>query len=149
MGNMFDKCSLLIFLALFYFSCTTCNECPADLTARFRFVDTLRNEIYADPTLVSIEDLNGGLYALTRDALEEDTFYLVDFKPLALDMAKPDTVLAKQNGALIDTIFIHYTFSEDSDCCTNNLKVGRLDFAKSDAARRIKPNYSIYDIIVD
>lgn len=149
MRNIFFKLFVFCFLALGALSCEKCNECSTDLSTRFRFVDSLRNEILTDPTQVSIVDFQNNEYPVLREIVEMDTFYLVDFRPLTPELESPDTVLFTYSNALVDSVEVDYTFSSDSRCCNNTLTVGRLVFFNRDAARRILPNYFIYDIIIE
>ncbi len=148
MRNTFLKLIVFSIMAASALSCEKCNECSSDLSARFRFVDSLRSEILTDVSQVSIVDFQNNEYPVLREVVEADTFYLADFRPLTPELESPDTVLLIYNNALVDSVEVDYTFSSDSRCCTNTLTVGRLVFFNRDAARRILPSYFIYDIII-
>lgn len=149
MRNTFFKLVVISFFTLGALGCEKCNECSNDLSSRFRFVDTLRNEIFKDPDLVSIIDFQANDYPIIREANETDTFYVADFRPLTPELESPDTVLVFYNNALVDSVEIGYTFSSDSRCCTNTLTVGSLNLFNRNAARRIRPAFPIYDIIIE
>lgn len=149
MQNIFLKLLIIVFFAVGAFSCEKCNECSNDLSSRFRFVDTLRNEIYVEPDLVKIIDLENNDYPIIREVVQTDTFYLADFRPLTPELESPDTVLLLYNNNIIDSVIVNHTFSSDSRCCTNTLMVGSLFFFEKNAAKRILPAYYIYDIIID
>ncbi len=140
---------VLFLLALGFSACEKCEECSADLSARFRLVDSARTEILTDLSQLTIQDLEGNIYEAIRQGDEIDTFYLVDLAPLSLELESPDTLIMSYSNALIDTVDVGYSFSSDSRCCTNTFIVGRLTFFNRDAARRIRPNYSIYDVIIN
>ncbi|WP_350111137.1 hypothetical protein [Fulvivirga sp.] len=106
-------------------------------------------EILDDPALLSIIDFNNNSYTIERDIVEEDTFYIADLSAISIELERPDTVLFTYDNLLIDSVAIDYVFSSDSRCCQNTLKVNRLNFFNRDEARRIKPNFSIFDIIID
>lgn len=131
------------------FGCEQCSECSNDYEARFRFVDSSRTEILKDVNSLSIVDFNGYNYLVKREASETDTFFVASFVAPTSDTESPDTVLFLYDNALIDSVGIDYTYSSDSRCCNNTFLVGRLNFLNRNAARRIKTEYSIYDVILD
>jgi hypothetical protein len=148
MSKIFSNAVVLLFLALSCMCCSKCDECHNDLSAKFRFVDTLRNEINKDVSLVEIVDFDGNSYPVERSIIEEDTLYSTDLLTL-FETENPDTVLFSYNHQLIDTVAVNFTFSSDSRCCSNTRKVGKLTFFNRQAARRIKPLFSIYDIVIN
>lgn len=129
--------------------CEKCNDCTNDFQARFRFVDSTRTEILKDVSSLSIIDFSGNNYSIEREATQTDTFFVANFTAPVVDPDNPDTVLFLYNNTLIDSVAVDYSFSNDSQCCTNTFQVGKLNFLSRDAARRIKPEYSIYDVILD
>ncbi|MEQ8926223.1 MAG: hypothetical protein RLO81_10450 [Fulvivirga sp.] len=147
--RLFFKLVVLFGCVSVFSGCESCDECSNDLSARFRFVDSNRMEILDDPALLSIIDFNNNSYTIERDIVEEDTFYIADLSAISIELERPDTVLFTYDNLLIDSVAIDYVFSSDSRCCQNTLKVNRLNFFNRDEARRIKPNFSIFDIIID
>ncbi|QSE95888.1 hypothetical protein [Fulvivirga lutea] len=147
--NLLFKLFVLFGCASAFSGCESCDECSNDLSARFRFVDSNREEILDDPTLLTIIDLNNNSYTIDREVVEEDTFYVANLSPMNMEFESPDTVLFTYDNMLIDSVAIDYTFSSDSRCCQNTLKVNRLNFFNRDEARRIKPGFSIFDVIID
>jgi hypothetical protein len=130
-------------------ACSKCDECASDFSARFRFVDTLRQEINEDPSLIEVSDLFGNLYEVEREELEADTFHVVNLFAISTEFDNPDTLLIKYNNTFIDTVDVGYTYSSDSRCCTNTLTVGKLEFFNKTTTRRIKPEFTIYDIRIE
>lgn len=139
---------VLLMLALGIFACEKCEECSADLSARFKFVDSTRVEIFSDPGQLSIIDLNGNSFSFERTATDLDTFYVADFRPLSVEIESPDTVLMIYSGGLVDTVNVQYTFSSDSRCCKNTLTVNRLNFLNRDVARVLKQEFIIFEAII-
>jgi hypothetical protein len=148
MRNIFSTVVLLL-LALILSSCSTCNDCYNDLSTRYRMVDSTRNELFKDINLIEVKDLDGNLYLTEREVLDTDTFYVTNLSALSIELEKPDTILIIYNNMLIDSVNVGYSFSSDSRCCTNTLKVGSMQFFNRGAAKRIKPLYYIYDIVID
>lgn len=140
---------VLLSLAIGISSCEKCEECAADLSARFRFVDINRDEIFADQNELIINDFSGLTYPALREATETDTFYIIDLRPQSVEFESPDTLLFRYSGALIDTVDVQYTFSSDSRCCKNTLTVNRLNFLNRDVARVLKPEFNIFDVIIE
>ncbi len=146
-----DKYGLIIVLLLVLglVACSKCDECPNDFSTRFRFVDTLRQEINKDPSLIAFSDLIGNTYEVSRVELEEDTFHIVNLMAISTEFDNPDTLLLRYNGTFIDTVGVGYTYSSDSRCCTNTLRVGKLEFFNKTSTRRIKPEFTIYDVRIE
>lgn len=140
---------VVLLLVFGVMSCSKCDECPNEFSARFRFVDTLRQEINTDPNLIEITDLLGNPYDISRKETEEDTFHLVNLMAISSEFDNPDTVLLRYNNIFIDTVGVGYTFSSDSRCCTNTLTVGKLEFFNKTYTRRIKPGFVIYDVRIE
>ncbi|HNP19115.1 MAG TPA: hypothetical protein PKL31_11810 [Fulvivirga sp.] len=148
MSKKFLNAAVLFFLALTCICCSTCEECQNDLTTKYIFVDTLRNEILKDASLVNVVDLTGVTYPTERVVIEEDTLYSTDLADL-FNSDRADTVLITYNNQLIDTVAVSFSFSSDSRCCANTQKVGKLTFFNRQTAKRIKPLFSVYNIIID
>ena len=131
------------------FGCEKCEECSNDYQARFRFVDSTRTEILKEVGSLSVVDFSGNNYSVEREVTGTDTFYIANLVAPTSEAESPDTVLFLYDNALIDSVGVDYSYSSDSKCCNNTFLVGKLNFLNRDAARRIKTEYSIYDIIID
>ena len=140
---------VVLILVFGVMACSKCDECPNDFSARFRFVDTLRQEINEDPALIKMIDLFGNSYEVSRKETENDTFHVVNLMAMSVEFDNPDTLLLTYNNIFIDTVGVGYTYSSDSRCCTNTLMVGKLEFFNKTSTRRIKPEFVIYDIRIE
>ncbi|MTI41100.1 hypothetical protein [Fulvivirga lutimaris] len=140
---------VVLILVFGVMACSKCDECQSDLSARFRFVDTLRQEVNEDPALIEMVDLFGNTYDVSRKETEEDTFHVVNLMSISTEFDNPDTLLLRYNNIFIDTVGVGYTFSSDSRCCTNTLMVGKLEFFNKTSTRRIKPEFVIYDVRIE
>ena len=140
---------VLLLLAFMISSCSQCNDCQSDFSVRYRIVDNARNELFKDINLIEVKDLDGNSYNTEREAVDLDTFFVTNLSAFSLELVKPDTIIIIYDNMQIDSVNVGYTFSNDSRCCTNTLTVGQFQFFKRDAAKRIKPDYYIYDIVID
>ncbi len=148
MSKTFLNAAVLFFLAFMCICCSTCEECQDDLTTKYIFVDSLRNEILKDASQVNVVDLTGVSYPTERIVVDEDTLYSTDLSEL-FNSDRADTLLFTYNNQLIDTVAVNFTFSSDSRCCSNTQKVGKLTFFNRQTAKKIKPLFSVYNIIIE
>lgn len=140
---------LLLCFALYFGACDKCDECASEFDLQFQFTDSNNNEIFADLTELEVTDLNNTPFQASKITLDEDTVFnvILMYEDPLLD--PPDTILITYNSALIDTVAVDISFSNDSDCCSNVLQIGSVRFFNRNVSRLIRPNGNIYNILID
>ncbi|MEM9390703.1 MAG: hypothetical protein AAGA02_09520 [Bacteroidota bacterium] len=140
---------LLLCLALFFGACDKCDECVSEFDFQFQFTDINNREVFTDASALQITDLENTTFAASRITQDEDTVYSVSliYDDRLLD--PPDSILLTYNNILIDTVLVDISFSNDSDCCSNVLQVGSVRFFNRKVSRLVRPNGSIYNILIE
>ncbi|MEM7110165.1 MAG: hypothetical protein AAF519_18195 [Bacteroidota bacterium] len=140
---------LLLCLAFIFSACDKCDECVSEFDFQFQFTDINNNEIFADLSQLEVVDLQSTSFEANRIVQDEDTVYTVALlyeDPLA---APPDTILLNYNDALVDTLAVDISFSNDSNCCDNVLNIGSVRFFNRKSSRLIRPSGTVYNILIE
>ncbi|MEM9858774.1 MAG: hypothetical protein AAF843_15555 [Bacteroidota bacterium] len=140
---------LLLCLALIFGACDKCDECVSEFDFQFQFINLNNNELFSDLAQLQVTDLRNTSFEPERIVQDEDTIYSVALlydDPL---LAPPDTILLSYNNALIDTVAVDISFSNDSDCCNNVLEVGSVRFFNRRTSRLIRPSGNVYNVLIE
>ena len=140
---------LLLCLALFFGACDKCDECLSEFDFQFQFTDIDNREVFTDVSALQVTDLENIPFPASRITQDEDSVCCVSLiydDPL---LDPPDSILLIYNNALIDTALVDISFSNDSNCCSNVLQIGSVRFFNRKVSRLIRPNGSIYSILIE
>lgn len=140
---------LLLCLALFFGSCDKCDECVNEFDFQFIFTDIDNNEIFTDISALGVTDLDNNPFETSRITQDEDTIYSVVLMYDDPLLDPPDTILLTYNTAIVDTVAVDISFTNDSDCCDNVFEIGRVQFLNRRVSRLIRPSGDVYRVLIE
>ncbi|MEM6525658.1 MAG: hypothetical protein AAF693_17795 [Bacteroidota bacterium] len=140
---------LLLCLAFIFGACDKCDECVSEFDFQFQFTDANDNEIFTDLSQLQVIDLRDTPFEADRIVQDGDTVYTVALlyeDPLA---SPPDTILLNYNNAIVDTLAVDISFSNDNDCCNNVLSIGSVRFFNRKSSRLVRSSGKVYNILIE